>query len=261
MIPPFRRLSMLAVLIFLLVPPGARPGAAEDALVTMVGEGDSLTLDDGREVRLAGIEVPRPSRGNLGRGNRAIADQARAAVAAAAKGRTLRLVDGGETPDRHGRFPAHGFVGEVWLQGLLLERGLARVHTTPGATGTARAAEMLAIEETARQAKQGLWELGAFRLHHADDDLEPLAGTFQLVEGVVVQAARAKGRVYLNFGPDRRTDFTIEIPAEVLKILRRRGTDPTTWQGKTIRVRGWLDRHNGPSITLTHPEQIERPGG
>jgi hypothetical protein len=33
--------------------------------------------------------------------------------------------------------------------------------------------------------------------------------------------------------------------------------DATALKGKRVRVRGWLKNFNGPSITVTHPEQIE----
>jgi len=30
-----------------------------------------------------------------------------------------------------------------------------------------------------------------------------------------------------------------------------------SYQGKTIRVRGWIKKFNGPLIEASHPEQIE----
>jgi micrococcal nuclease len=41
------------------------------------------------------------------------------------------------------------------------------------------------------------------------------------------------------------------------KRLAKEGIDPTSWNGKTVRVRGWLTLLNGPEIELTHAEQIE----
>jgi micrococcal nuclease len=43
--------------------------------------------------------------------------------------------------------------------------------------------------------------------------------------------------------------------------LRKRfagaGLDPGEYQGKMVRVRGWIESRNGPHITLAQPEQIE----
>ena len=49
-------------------------------------------------------------------------------------------------------------------------------------------------------------------------------------------AARAAKRDFKNFG---------------------RGFDPKRFDGKLVRVRGWVEAVNGPSIDVTHPEQIQ----
>jgi hypothetical protein len=82
--------------------------------------------------------------------------------------------------------------------------------------------------------------------------------SFQLVEGRVVAAKQARNQVFLNFGPDRKTDFTVRIDAAALKLWRAAGIDPLTLEGARLRVRGWLRSWNGPLIEVTHPEQVER---
>ncbi len=73
----------------------------------------------------------------------------------------------------------------------------------------------------------------------------------------MVAAAVVRGRVYLNFGPDWRTDFTIAIAPRDRRRFTRAGLLPGDWDGRRLRVRGWLKRYNGPMIEATHPEQIE----
>jgi hypothetical protein len=68
---------------------------------------------------------------------------------------------------------------------------------------------------------------------------------------------RVAGRVFVNFGADYRTDFTIAISARDRRHLSKDGVDPATWTGKQIRVRGWLSRLNGPEVELTHAAQIQ----
>jgi len=80
---------------------------------------------------------------------------------------------------------------------------------------------------------------------------------FQLVEGQIVAPAKAKGDVYLNFGEDWRTDFTVLIPRKALRLFKEAALDPLAWTGRRIRVRGWVFSRNGPMIEATHPEQIE----
>ena len=42
-----------------------------------------------------------------------------------------------------------------------------------------------------------------------------------------------------------------------MRTFRRAGVDPTSLEGRRVRVRGWLQSLNGPMIEVTHPEQIE----
>ena len=73
----------------------------------------------------------------------------------------------------------------------------------------------------------------------------------------MLKAARIRGRVYLNFGDDWKTDFIVTIGVPARRMFREVGTDPLSLEGKRIRLRGWPKRYNGPMIAVTHPEQIE----
>jgi len=166
-----------------------------------------------------------------------------------------KLVFGGRQRDRHGRLLAHlyGANGE-WLQGELLEAGLARVYSF--ADNRALITEMLALEAEARAAGRGIWAEPYYRIR-TPDEAATHVGSFQLVEGRVVDAALVKGKAYLNFGADWRTDFTVALPASALKLFATAGLDPEAFEGRILRVRGWIKSFNGPMIEATHPEQIE----
>ncbi len=71
-----------------------------------------------------------------------------------------------------------------WLQGMLLEAGLARVETF--ADNHLRATEMLAIEAAARQAGKGLWSDPRFRVLGAAE-AETAGEGFRIVEGRVTR--------------------------------------------------------------------------
>ena len=66
-----------------------------------------------------------------------------------------------------------------------------------------------------------------------------------------------RGRAYLNFGPDWRSDFTVSAASAARRLFERDGHDLIALEGRIIRVRGWIKWWNGPMIELTHPEQIE----
>lgn len=167
----------------------------------------------------------------------------------------LDLGGPGATADRYGRLPAQVYREDgLWLQGQLLGIGLARVWPTPQARE--RIDEMLAVEKGARVARRGLWRLSAFRVRSSEDaELAP-AG-LQIVEGRVLEAERRGELWYLNFGADWRRDFTVVIGKQALAEFVRAGLEPYALKGRMIRVRGMLQRYNGPMIEVLVPQQIE----
>ncbi|MEX2249233.1 MAG: thermonuclease family protein [Parvibaculum sp.] len=245
--------------------PGDRARAAE------IVDGDTLVLDNGRQVRFTGIQAPKLPLGRANFKAWPLAGDAYSTLSALALDKPVALRHGGSHEDRHGRILAHVFAvdenGEVlWLQQEMLRRGLARVYTFRD--NRACAAELLAAEREAREARRGIWADPFYAVRAADDTatLARLHGGFELVEGVVVSAAVIRGRIYLNFGQDWQDDFTVTVaPGDarlflddrIWSVLLEQTDGPSGLVGRRVRVRGWLGRYNGPEITLTHPEQIE----
>lgn len=237
-----------------------RPGGMAE--VHAVVDGDTVILDrkieGADEVRLVGIQAPKLALGRPGFADWPLAEAAKAALADLTLGRKVRLLFGGQRVDRHGRLLAHLVNDrEAWVQGEMLARGMARVYTFPD--NRAQASALYACERQARGRRRGIWGLA----HYAVRSPESVArdtGTFQLVEGTVLDAANVKGTVYLNFGGDWRRDFTIVIDKPSLAGFSRAGFDPLALKGTAVRVRGWVSSRNGPMIEATHPEQIERGG-
>lgn len=272
--PGIRTAAMRAGLILLLL--GFNPGAmaaaetVADGLepggsagVVEVVDGDTLVLDDGREVRLVGIQAPKLPLGRAGFVTWPLAEEAREALVELTAGRRVGLGYGGSQRDRHGRALAHlhildGPQAGLWLQGEMLARGLARVYSFPD--NRALVAEMLALERAARAARRGIWADPWYRLlTTADLEREPFAavGSFQIVEGRVLDVAVVRKRGYLNFGTDWKTDFTVAIDPAALRLFELDGPMVDAYEGRRIRVRGWVKSFNGPMIEATHPEQIE----
>lgn len=212
-------------------------------------------IDGAMRVRLAGIQVPRRSAGQRGSRDETLAEEARDALAAMILNRGVVLDFTGPRADRHGRLTAQVYDDEgKWIQGEMLERGLARVLTF--ADNRALAAEMLAREDSARTQALGIWSHPLYAVL-APEQAEKHIGSFQLVEGRVFKAARVKNHVYLNFGADWRTDFTVSVQVKHLPRFADAGLDSLALGGRVIRVRGWIKEFSGPMIDATHPEQIE----
>lgn len=231
----------------------------ETASVIEVIDGDTVVLDraiDGAtQVRLVGLQAPKLP---LGRKNFPVwplAEASKNALESLVLDRQVTLHFGGGEMDRHGRLLAHLFMaGGRWVQGDMLRMGMARVYTF--SDNRAASEDMYQIERSARDARRGIWGLRFYALRAPEQTARHI-GTFQVVEGRVLDAAKVKGRVYLNFGEDWRMDFTVTLPAATLRMFRKLGRDPLALEGQRIRVRGWLKKRNGPMIKASHPEQIE----
>ncbi|TCS63666.1 endonuclease YncB(thermonuclease family) [Varunaivibrio sulfuroxidans] len=244
--------------------------AGHGGRVVAVVDGDTLRLDDGRTVRLAGIQAPQlpgvrdggpRGRARAPRGDVApwpLADAAKKALAALAQGKFFALYFAGRRRDRYGHLLAQ-VVGRdgVWLQGRMLALGLARVY--PFADNRTVTKTLYARERVARAARRGIWAQ-AFYAPRRPDTAQADIGSFQVVEGRVRAVAVVRGTAYLNFGVNWRNDFTVKIPKKALKKYHDVHGDPLTLKDRTVRVRGWIGSENGPMIVLTHPEALEVVG-
>jgi endonuclease YncB( thermonuclease family) len=240
------------------------------SVVTEINAGENLILEDGRAIRLIGILTPKRA---WGEGPAQTARETmEKALAELTLGKKVSLQLDSRKRDRYGRVLAHVMIVEdggksAWVQARLVEAGLARVISYQD--NRLCIGELLALEEQARQSQRGLWKSGFFvvRPAEAEDLLSRMAQSYEIIEGRVHNVANVRGRTYINFGRNWRQDFTAFIPEKSAKVFA--GGDPAqppaldlmALNGKQIRVRGWLKNYNGPSITVTHPEQIEVLGG
>ncbi len=254
--------SWAAIFFALVLVPDCRAkesAARETAVVRSVVDGDTVVMASpiGRahEIRLVGIQAPKLPLGRPHFKKWPLADQAKAALEALSLGKKILLSFGGRRMDRHGRLLAHLYTESgVWIQGKLLTQGMARVYSF--ADNRAEISEMLAREKSARDNRLGIWSHPFYQIRKSDD-LSGRINGFQLVEGRVLDVAKVRKKIFLNFGANWRTDFTITIAGRAVRLFGVDTLDPMTLKGKRIRVRGWLKSYNGPMINATHPEQIE----
>lgn len=216
-----------------------------------VEKNGTIILTNGRSVQLEGIRLPG---GALDKAPWAYADQAQAALRSLASAGPMTLTAILPKADRYGRLRAQVFSSGIWFQGELLKRGLARVAIAPDRTECA--SELFDTETKARTHGMGLWADRAYAIRAAGD-VWPDIGSFQLVEGRVLNVSMKNGRAYLNFGDDWRRDFTATVDPDDMDNFRRTGVDPLSYLGQTIRVRGWVQRLRGPEIEIANPQSIE----
>ncbi|MDH3660504.1 MAG: thermonuclease family protein, partial [Alphaproteobacteria bacterium] len=208
-----------------------------------------LALTDGSELCLPGIWVPATSerRGKKARWRSAwrkiIED-----------GAWVYRIDRPHQVDRYGcRIAAIETSDGVPLDDALLEAGWAMVNPTSMSDDDDVIDAKLDLEDRARRAGRGIWRQ-ADAMPKKADNLMGWIGSRQLVEGRVQRVSDNDRYVYLNFGRDWRTDFTVRLHR---KMIEAQGFDATNLDGKTLRVRGVLQDSRGPLIDVSNLKQIE----
>ena len=219
--------------------------------VSAVIDARTFRLEDGREVRLTGIES-------------AATDKAKGAAALSAiiAGRdvTLRGVD--DAPDRYGRQPAFVFPegSDTPVQSELLSRGEALASAE--VTDRDCAGLLAAAEAEARQAKRGTWaDPAAIKNAESPGDILAGIGRFTVVEGRVLSVRQAGATTYLNFGRNWTRDFAVTISRRMIPAFETAGLSPKSLENRRIRVRGYVEARGGPRIEVLRVGQIEVLGG
>ena len=232
-------------------------------------DGRTFLLDDGREVRLAAIEVPPvPPTEELGAAPSGGA-AAKDALAGLLAGRQVVLRRAEFPADRYGRILAYAVAVQGDIQRLvqaeLISAGFARVGDRVGSRDCAL--ELLRRESSARAAKLALWGRPSYDPLQADHPQDILAqrGRFALVEGNVVSVHESGATVYVNFGRHWSEDFSVTIRKRNEGSFAAANLDLKRFAGRRLRVRGWIEARGGvsgspwraPWIEAVYPEQIE----
>lgn len=216
----------------------------DTAAVSEVRDGRTLLLADGRELRLAAIEVTEASR---------------AVLQSLAARQTLRLEKLGPGQDRYGRLVAFAYTGDMQtsLQQTMIEQGHAQVSARIGDKHCADL--LLARERAARAARRGIWADPNFAPLPSHDvtRITAVRGQFALIEGKVLSVRESGATIYANFGRRWTRDFAITILKRHRRDFAAAGIDPKELEGRRVRVRGWVEQRRGPMIEAAAPEQIE----
>jgi endonuclease YncB( thermonuclease family) len=211
--------------------------------VADVIDGRSFRLDDGREIRLAGIETDGIDK---------------TALAAILSGQDVTLHGADDAPDRYGRQMAFAFLGaaEVPVQNLLLAQGEALASAESIEKDCAAA--LAAAEAEARRTHKGIWnDSNVIKNAESSGDILAGIGRFTIVEGKVLSVRQAGATTYLNFGRNWTRDFAVTISRRALPAVEAAGIAPKSLENRKIRVRGWVEGRPGPRIDVQGAAQIE----
>ena len=249
-----RALPMLAVIAIAIaiaqVPPvRATPCAFADqgeGRVAGIVDSRSFRLDDGREIKLAGIEA---------------ASSDTKALAALVGGRDVLLRGDDDAPDRYGRQRAFVTLAgsDMLVQRELVANGAA---LTGGDIADADCARLLfEAEAEGRAAHRGIWASAVIKNAESPDDILSGVGRFTVVEGKVLSVRQAGATTYLNFGHNWTRGFAVTISKRMMPVLDAAGLSAKSLENRRIRVRGWVEAprglNSGPRIDLLQVAQIE----
>ena len=222
-------------------------GAREEVALAGVTDAFEFKLEDGRLVRLAGLEAPSVAR-------------ARDATLAKAREDWGALADEGAAfftplaarPDRWGRWLGNLYFIDAPQKSYalaLLADGGARVRTEFETRGCAP--ERLIAEQDAISKGLGLWADPDYGVRDGHDSaaLGGLDGHFVVAEGVVRRVGVGRSRLYLDFGSRRDLSAIAGFKQEAAFL--RAGVRLRDLKGARVRVRGVLDLRFAPRLDLT----------
>lgn len=213
--------------------------------VTVI-DGDTIAIA-ARKIRYIGIDAPEwdePFFEEAKRRNKEILS-----------GKRVRIETCKEEPyDRYGRTLAWVYADGTLVNAQLLREGLAMALIIPPC-GKKREKMLLELQKGARRKGLGLWSMKRKAISH--NEAHRHIGEYRAVKGRVLSTYNSGKAVFLNFGPDYRTDFTVVILARHLRDFHRLGIVPESYyRGKKVIVIGRIEEYNGPEIVVKNPSQI-----
>ncbi|MBF0610004.1 MAG: hypothetical protein G8345_06190 [Magnetococcales bacterium] len=222
-------------------------------VVKQVLDGDTFVTTTRQRVRVIGIDTPEVGRGKGV--DEPFAQQAKQLAGDLLLQKQVTLTPGEESMDAFGRTLAYVTLPDGSdLAHHLLKKGLAMVRIFP--PNLRQIPAYLKLEAEARHQKVGMWHPGNEYLLNPFEAHKGL-GRHRLVSGRVSHISQSRKRVYLHFGPNHQSDFTIGIRGELWQTLfHAHGLNKNSLLGQRVLVRGKLHQRGGVSMNLDHPWEI-----
>jgi micrococcal nuclease len=211
----------------------------EEAQVAYVYDGDTVRLEDGRNVRVIGFDAPEVAHGD--HPSQPFGDQARSVLDASLKGKRIGLRYDAERQDRYSRTLAHVYLADGnALAAVMLAKGLGSVLSVPPNVWNQECYR--AQEAGAEHGNKGVWGLPAYR--GVDADFLTLADEgFHRVFGKVIRVGDGPKSVRIQLDGL----LTVRIPRDALSNFPY---DLHTLLGRRVLARGRIYA-DGRQLLLT----------
>jgi len=223
--------------------------------VIEVIDGDTIRLSNNKVLRYIGIDTPES---RIKEGSEFIYDPQPFSVQAAQKnkdlvlGKKIRVEFDLVKTDKYGRLLGYCFYDGMMVNEELLKNGLAVLMTIP--PNIKYTDRFIKAQTDARNQGRGLWAENEIV---SDAQASDYIDQVRTVRGRVIRTFKSDKCIYLNFGADYRTDFTIVIFKKSLRSFIDKKIDPENYyMNKMVEVTGRIKQYNGPEIIVGHPSQI-----
>ena len=216
--------------------------------VAYVYDGDTVRLEDGRKVRIVGIDTP--ELGKDGQPAQPYAEEARQAlVTLVADNPSVRLRYARQPRDRYGRLLAHLYLADGRsVAEVQLASGYATALVIPPNVWNQSC--YAAVEQEALRARTGIWALPAYQPAPAES-LPPSAHGFHIVSGRIERIGESRHSLWLELGPR----LVLRVARSDLQYFS--GYDPRQLLHHTVVARGWLHYHKQQlSMRIRHPAAL-----
>jgi len=234
----------------------------ESVRVNYVYDGDTLQLEDGRKIRLIGIDTPEifSRRGHIAEDIKHSGEQAKSTLKQllSQSNQRVGLAFGPQRFDRYQRTLAHVFLPDGKnLQAALISQGRAIAFTTPPndiMSDCYQRQEALAIKH-----QRGLWKLPRYQLK-TTAQLTKSSDGFHRLRGKVMRIWQSAYKFTLFL------DNRVEIKIRRFDLPNFNAHMLSSLKNKNIEIRGWLHlkksaqvEHNKPEfiMRLRHPDAIK----
>ncbi len=216
-----------------------------------VVDGDTLHLDDGRKLRLIGIDTPEIF--HDGRSPEPYALTARKVLIRLLGEGPVTLIPGKQRHDHYGRLLVYLFAAGHNIEAELLRQGLATALYMPPDYRFATC--FGAAEREARHRQLGLWSLPRYQAVAATR-LPPDSHGYHVVSGRISRIGHSRSSLWLDLG----SAFSLRLAKTDLVYFH--DLDPATLRGSSIIARGWIysRQYRGQRqlrMRLRHPGQLE----
>lgn len=229
-------------------------------IVKYVYDGDTFVTTDNKKVRLLNINTPETAKKN--KPSEPYANAAKNYLKKLIINKKVILKYDEEKKDKYKRHLAYVYLEDgTFINKKMIEEGLAHLYTFP--KNVDRYEELLAAEKLARKKYRGIWESHPRWQVQDANSIKPVEyfrfGKYQTFKGTVKDVAKVGNKIFLNFGTNWRTDFSVEIHQKNFKYFTKAGiTDiENYYKDKKMYIRGVLVPVNGALIKATHPQQLE----